>query len=81
MLMMWLVSKLCGVAAADARRVTAGAWAELAGAYGGGPELTDGDTCAQCLAAALQGVADAQAGSAAREKVLRVRPLLLAASA
>lgn len=52
--------------------MTAAAWEELAAAYGGGPELRDSDACGKCLAAALQAAADAQAGSAQREGVLRM---------
>lgn len=52
--------------------MTAAAWEELVAAYGGGPELADGDACGACLAAGLQAAADAQAGSAQRESVLRI---------
>ena len=52
--------------------MTPGTWAELAAAFGGGPELADGDACTGCLAASLQAAADAQAGSAQRDSVLRI---------
>jgi hypothetical protein len=59
-------------ACADAKRIAPAAWEELAAAYGGGPALADADACGACLAASLQAAADAQAGSAQRDSVLRM---------
>lgn len=58
--------------AADAKRVSVSAWQRLQAACGGGPELAGGDVCRACVAARLQGVADAGQDSEERQAVLAI---------
>ena len=58
--------------AADAKRISVPAWQRLQAACGGGPELAGGDVCRACVAARLQGVADAGQDSEEREAVLAI---------
>ena len=48
------------------------AWQRLQAACGGGPELAGGDVCRACVAARLQGVADAGQDSEERQAVLAI---------